>query len=362
MKKYPWKQYFFVLIVSLLIIKPLPSLAADSNQPVLKIPELQINLPGLLFSDQNKIQTSTVGDKTYFYIPWIGEYLAWLYNYSIGIIAILALIAIMVGGFYWLLSGGNASRVTEAKNWINAAFSGLGLALGSYLILVTINSNLVRFPAIKLAMMDKIDIDYNIPQALQTENAPEFGPSNHGVPTYYQCSSYAKSIMYPTRSGKCQDNLCTAGCGVLSTFMAINKFKTTKNLRAFTQEATNHGARETYSGGSCNGSTQNGLIPLARSYGLKSEAIAGGASEISQYLNQGCVVVISVGATGHPNCKFTSGGHFIVLTGWRDKSRQIVDVNDPFGDRKFPNKGDKTWLSLNDWGGCLLNQKFFVCP
>ncbi len=196
MKKYLWKQYFFALIVSLLIIKPLPSLAADSNQPVLKIPELQINLPGLLFSDQNKIQSSTDGQKTFFYIPWIGEYLAWLYNYSIGIIAILALIAIMVGGFYWLLAGGNASRVTEAKNWINAAFSGLGLALGSYLILVTINSNLVRFPAIKLAMMDKIDIDIPV-----LSGGSESSANRSGAPLgcYGDCVSEAN--LRPINSG-----------------------------------------------------------------------------------------------------------------------------------------------------------------
>jgi hypothetical protein len=162
MKKHRWQQYFFVIILGLMALGPLFSLAEDANQPVLKIPELQINLPGLLFSDQNKIQTSTVGDKTYFYIPWIGEYLAWLYNYSIGIIAVLALIAIMVGGFYWLLSGGNASRVTEAKNWISAAFSGLGLALGSYLILVTINSNLVKFSPIKIAYINRKDVEYEI--------------------------------------------------------------------------------------------------------------------------------------------------------------------------------------------------------
>ena len=130
----------------------------EETSPKLIIPDLQIKLPNLVFSDQNKIQTSSDGENTFFYIPWIGEYLAWLYNYSIGIIAVLALIAIIVGGFYWLLAGGNASRVTEAKNWINAAFSGLGLALGSYLILVTINSNLVRFSSIKMMANKKIDI------------------------------------------------------------------------------------------------------------------------------------------------------------------------------------------------------------
>lgn len=134
----------------------------SESGPELIIPDVKINLPGLLFSDQNKIQTSSDGENTFFYIPWIGEYLAWLYNYSIGIIAILALIAIMVGGFYWLLAGGNASRVTEAKSWIGAAFSGLGLALGSYLILATINSSLVRISSIKIMGIKKIDIQYEI--------------------------------------------------------------------------------------------------------------------------------------------------------------------------------------------------------
>lgn len=330
--------------------------------PSLIIPELKINLPGLLFSDQNKIQSSTDGEKTFFYVPWIGEYINWLYNYSIGIIALLAIIAIMIGGFYWLLAGGNASRVSEAKSWINAALSGLILALSSYVLLFTINSNLVSLPSIKMFYILKgdIDINYDIPTDLQ-EDAPDFGPSNHGVPTHYQCTPYAKSILYPTKNGQCNSNLCTSGCGVLSTFMAINKFKITKNLREFTQEAINHGARETYNGSSCNGSTQNGLIPLVRSYGLRSGEISGESVQIGSYLDQGCVVVISVGATDHPSCKFTSGGHFIVLTGWRDKNKKIVDVNDPFGNVGFPNKGDKTWLTLGTWGNCRLSQKFFVC-
>ncbi len=341
----------------------------EQNGPRLKIPELQITLPGLVFSDENKIQTVTDGDKTFFYIPWIGEYIKWLYNYSIGIIGLLALLAIMIGGFYWIMAGGSASRVSEAKSWISAAISGLALALASYLLLFTLNSNLVQLPSIKMMAIKTIPLEYDIPLEWQTEDASTSGPSSHGVPLYYQCSSYAKSIYYPTKNGNCADStLCAAGCGVLSTFMAINKFTTTKNLKEFTQEAIKYGARETFNGKECNGSTASGLIALARSYGLQSNHIADGAEEIGQYLDRdNCVVVISVGAGGgHPNCKFTNGGHFIVLTGWRDKSQQIADVNDPMGDRSFPKRGnetkvDKTWISLKDWGQCRLSQKFYIC-
>ena len=132
---------------------------SDDDKPKLIIPELEITLPGLLFSDENKIQSITEGDKTFFYVPWIGEYIKWLYNYSIGIIGLLALLAIMIGGLYWIMAGGNASRVSEAKSWISAAISGLALALTSYLLLFTINSNLVKLPSIKTMLMKKIDIE-----------------------------------------------------------------------------------------------------------------------------------------------------------------------------------------------------------
>ncbi len=140
-------------------LMPTDNSIESTNTPKLKIPELQITLPGLVFSDQNKIQSITEGDKTFFYVPWIGEYIKWLYNYSIGIIGLLALLAIMIGGLYWIMAGGNASRVSEAKSWISAAISGLALALTSYLLLFTINSNLVKLPSIKMMLMKKIDIE-----------------------------------------------------------------------------------------------------------------------------------------------------------------------------------------------------------
>ena len=162
------KNFYTLFIISvfsiLAIIIPQLTLAVtdqeqESEGPKLKIPELQIKLPGLVFSDQNKIQTTTEGDQTFFYIPWIGEYIQWLYNYSIGIISLLALLAIMIGGFYWIMAGGSASRVSEAKSWISAAISGLALALTSYLLLFTINNELVKLPSIKMMAIEKIDIE-----------------------------------------------------------------------------------------------------------------------------------------------------------------------------------------------------------
>ena len=78
----------------------------------------------------------------------IGQYIRAIYNYAIGIVGILAVVVMMVGGIIWITAGGNAERVGQAKAWIAAAITGLILTLCSFVILKTVNSNLVEFKSI----------------------------------------------------------------------------------------------------------------------------------------------------------------------------------------------------------------------
>ena len=73
----------------------------------------------------------------------IAQYIRAIYKYAIGIIGILAAVVLMVGGVMWIVAGGNASAIGEAKAWIGASLTGLLLALMSYLILATINPALI---------------------------------------------------------------------------------------------------------------------------------------------------------------------------------------------------------------------------
>lgn len=66
-----------------------------------------------------------------------------IYKYAIGIVGILAAVVLMVGGVLWIVAGGNATAIGEAKSWIAASLTGLILALTSYLILATVNPALV---------------------------------------------------------------------------------------------------------------------------------------------------------------------------------------------------------------------------
>ena len=72
------------------------------------------------------------------------SYINYLFIFGLGAITILALAQMMYGGIQYILAAGNVSKHEEAKNTIQQALLGLGLLLASYLLLRTINPDLVN--------------------------------------------------------------------------------------------------------------------------------------------------------------------------------------------------------------------------
>lgn len=70
------------------------------------------------------------------------NYLSALFNYAIATAAILAVVMIVIGGLQYIGAAGNTSVIEDAKDRIYWAIVGLILALGSWLILNTINPQL----------------------------------------------------------------------------------------------------------------------------------------------------------------------------------------------------------------------------
>ena len=68
-----------------------------------------------------------------------------LYTYIISIAGVIALIALIIGGILFLTSSGEPEKLSKAKKQILAAFFGIIILLSSYLILRTINPDLVSF-------------------------------------------------------------------------------------------------------------------------------------------------------------------------------------------------------------------------
>ncbi len=125
--------------------------------PMIKNPfdSLQVMIPGMpRFSDA---VISGSGNNMKITINWIGEYIMGIYNYAIGVIGIFSVVAIAIGGTMWILSFGNPGQIIIAKEWILGAILGLVLALGSYILLNTINDDLIQMKPIELAYIQRIE-------------------------------------------------------------------------------------------------------------------------------------------------------------------------------------------------------------
>ncbi len=75
----------------------------------------------------------------------IPDYVKYIFNFAIWASGFLALGVLVYGGFEYLTSTGNVEKVRDAKERIASALLGLLILFGSYLILVSINPQLVIF-------------------------------------------------------------------------------------------------------------------------------------------------------------------------------------------------------------------------
>jgi len=105
----------------------------------------QVEIPGYTFNPADK----TTGN--------IANLVKAIYKYAIGIVGILAAVVLMIGGILWIVAGGNATAIGEAKAWIAASLTGLVLALTSYLILATVNPDLVDLKTTKIKEVENKD-------------------------------------------------------------------------------------------------------------------------------------------------------------------------------------------------------------
>ena len=133
---------FIFQLACLLFLTLAPSVSQAADPATFK-PQVQI--PGMDQADAFGAPDS----KGAYAIPGstasIAKYIKVIYKYAIGIVGILAAVVLMIGGVMWIVAGGSATVIGEAKAWIGASLTGLLLALLSYLILATVNPALVDF-------------------------------------------------------------------------------------------------------------------------------------------------------------------------------------------------------------------------
>lgn len=135
------------------IYNPVSSKSASTSKPEFTPPDLQIDIPGLNLIAKD-VDCSLVDGNYICRIPWLGQYITAIYKYGLSVVSILAAIVLMAGGVMWLISRGDASRVTQAKEMIIGSVTGLIILVGSYVLLVQINPELVNFNPITLGYIN----------------------------------------------------------------------------------------------------------------------------------------------------------------------------------------------------------------
>ena len=71
------------------------------------------------------------------------NFIKYMFNFGIAIAGLVAFISFVYGGFRYTASAGNPGNLKDAQDQIKASLLGLGLLLGSWLLLTTINPQLV---------------------------------------------------------------------------------------------------------------------------------------------------------------------------------------------------------------------------
>lgn len=99
----------------------------------------------------------------------VGAFLNNLYVFGLGVVALSSLIMLTVGGMIYMTAGDSQDRVGKGKTYMQNALWGLVVALLSWLILFTINPDLV-----KRFNFDNIQSIQNAPAAPAT--TPTFSP------------------------------------------------------------------------------------------------------------------------------------------------------------------------------------------
>ncbi|MDD5489065.1 MAG: lytic transglycosylase domain-containing protein [Candidatus Moranbacteria bacterium] len=74
----------------------------------------------------------------------VSTYIQQIIGFGYATIGILTMFMLGIGAFQYIMSIGNTARMTSAKNTVNYAILGLVLGLLSWIILYTINPNLVK--------------------------------------------------------------------------------------------------------------------------------------------------------------------------------------------------------------------------
>lgn len=180
---------------------------AQPSEPI-KTPFLSVKIPELKLTDSTCDSESCSS-------PWLSEYIQGLYKYGIAAVSILAALALMIAGLFWLTAGGNTERIASARKWIQASLAGLLIVYSPYLLLSVINGSLLKLTPIKIAYIQNESLDSPGPivSTFPSDGRTHaIGPVQHSLalaplPTGYTRPDWISYFATPARADSCNFEL-----------------------------------------------------------------------------------------------------------------------------------------------------------
>jgi len=181
-------------------------------------------------ADAYILENQLIGGQTSVSGP--AEYIRIFFIFGLGLIGVVALFAVVFGGIRYSLSGSSETGKTEGKKWIFGALTGIVLLFSSYLILKTINPDLV---SLKNPVLPIIEIDVPEPPAQNIINA--YGSHTGKLPSQITFSNPKYPNMEQEFNEKASNSMRQAVAGlpipvVITSFWRPNGSPTSDHYNA----------------------------------------------------------------------------------------------------------------------------------
>ena len=116
----PWVRFIMSVGVSLVLVVAL----AQTSHAALN--DTQRQIIGLdKLEEQGVLQ---LGSRD------LRETVASIINVALSLLGTIAVVVVLIGGFFWMTAGGNDDQITKAKGWIFSGIIGLAIILSAFAI------------------------------------------------------------------------------------------------------------------------------------------------------------------------------------------------------------------------------------
>ena len=283
-------------------------------------PSLGVEIPGLELSPAYQDGEATVSN-------YLGEYIQAVFAWIIPVASLLAVVVLMIAGLQWMLARGSAERIGKAKARIKNAITGVILLMTIAAMATLIDPTLLSYESLRIRALKaefvSTEDTFNDVSSLNLSDPP--------VTESDIASLGTNGVTYYTQRGNDTDYSCnttieTSGCGPTSAAMVYHHFGVEEATPSYVgQYYLAEGFRACDASCNCNGTYYSAFneSSIATDNGIKGEQYSiDDTDQIYAALEQGEIFIVSVGPS-----IFTTGGHFIVLTGVEENGQ--ISINDP---------------------------------